>query len=83
MGDGAVRPDLRPEGLRMGYKYLCVARRPEVRGLPQAGLQYIEAFKARRFATAIKKLIWGYAVYNRSLTDEEANRYGLIRTTEG
>lgn len=67
----------------MGYKYLCVARRPEVQGLPQAGLQYIEAFKAQRFATAIKKLIWGYAVYNRSLTDEEVNRYGLIRTTEG
>ena len=51
--------------------------------MPQAGLQYIEAFKAQRFATAIKKLIWGYAVYNRSLTDEEVKRYGLIRTAEG
>lgn len=52
------------------YKYFFT-RRLTLNAMPKKGLQYIESFKAQKFVRCIKRLLWGYAVYNRPLTTEE------------
>lgn len=65
------------------YRYLCTERPPQVGAMPKAGLRYVEAFRNQKYAAAVKRLIWGYAVYNRPLTDEEMSGHGVIYIPEG
>lgn len=60
------------------HKYFCPMRPPTLGAVPKEGLQYVESFKAQKFVRCIKRLAWGYAVYNRPLTAEEIADYELI-----
>lgn len=64
------------------YKYFCPMRPPQLGAVPKDGLQYVEPFGVRKYVYAVKRLAWGYAVYDRPLTAEEVADYELIAAPE-
>ena len=60
------------------YKYFCPNRPPQLGAVPKDGLQYVESWTRRKFVYGINTLAWGYAVYNRELTEDEIMDYELL-----
>ena len=69
----------RTDGL---HQYFCIMRPPAPGAIP-AGAQSVMDFEQRAFIPEIQREAWGYALYDRQLTDDEIWEYDLVEPTYG
>lgn len=63
----------------MSVTYYCAQRPPAPGAIPAGGLIEAGDFGGRRYISAIDRMAWGCARYNRELTFDEVEQYELIR----
>ena len=61
------------------YRYYCRYRPPMPGSIPRVGLVNVGAYDMPMSFDGIGNL-WGYAEYNRILTDKEINDYELVES---
>lgn len=59
------------------YRYLLLQRPPMPGSLPHGGLDRVETFYDKQYVCGSGHHAWGYAEYNRPLTDQEISDYEL------
>lgn len=57
------------------YRYYCKYRPPMPGAIPRAGLMHVEAYDCKQSFDGMAA--WGYAEYDRPLTEKEINDYEL------
>lgn len=61
------------------YRYYCIARPPELCGLPYGRvLMEAKRFDGRRYVPEIDRMAWGWVEYAEPLTPMEISKYDLI-----
>lgn len=63
----------------MTTKYYSIMRPFGIGTCPKRGLIDVENFDRREFVKEIGRKAWGYALYNRELTEEEVRDYELVK----
>ena len=64
--------------LKPVYMYYCPMRPPMPGAVPRDGLEYVHEYDSRIGVSLIGRMVWGYAVYSRELTEKEVSDYELI-----
>lgn len=69
----------RTDGL---HQYFCTMRPPAPGAIP-AGAKSVTDFGQRSFVPEIQRTAWGFALYDRKLTDDEIWEYDLAEPIQG
>lgn len=64
------------------YRYYCRFRPPMPGAIPRKGLLSTYNFDERKYIPTIEKRAYGYAIYDRQLTEKEISDYELTPATE-
>lgn len=62
------------------YKYYSVLRPVSIGTYPKEGMTKFENFDKRTYIDAIKHEAWGFLIYNRELSEQEARSFDLVRS---
>lgn len=61
------------------YRYYCPMRPPMLGAIPKSGLVSVHCFDMREFTEAAGREVWGWAEYNRELSENDVYNYELIK----